>query len=231
MGRTMFYFRYRILNTLRDELLLTKASAKMTLFMLLSAGIPTCGLFFGIGYGVQTHSVLRGIAAASIGLTLGACLGWMLPRAVWNILRFFGRRGWFLQPNPITPTIILSFDEFRRRSEALDRDDSRDQVWLLPAFITWAIGGLGVLNYLGRDSALAGIAAFVVMAIFVTLLVWIVLAHRRRVKLHGLACPNCDRELSDTAGGGIVVSLGLCRQCGVKVVDVSEELPSELNMQ
>jgi hypothetical protein len=104
-------------------------------------------------------------------------------------------------------------------------------VWMLPALIAWAIGTLSVLSFLGRNSALAGIAALVLMVIFVTLLVWLVLAHRRQVKLHGLACPNCDRELSDTAGGGLVVALGFCRNCGVKVIDVDAQLPSELDLQ
>ena len=117
----MTYFRYSFLNTLRDELGLTMTRERFTLFHLLYVVIPAGGL--GVG---------SGLIGSAIGIAIGIVFAWLLPRLLWNMLRLFVRKGWFLQPEPAQSVPLMTSDEFNARREALSREQLRHfLVWCL----------------------------------------------------------------------------------------------------
>jgi hypothetical protein len=121
----MTCFKYSFLNSLRDELWLTKTRQKVTLYHLLYFVIPAAGLGAGIGWGGGAHNPVRIIVGSAIGLVTGGVIGWLLPRLLWNMLQLFARRGWFLQPEHSQAVPVMTGDEFIARSRVLSRERRR----------------------------------------------------------------------------------------------------------
>src|SRR5471030_979194 len=114
----MSFFKYSFLNTLRDELGLTMTRQRATAFLFLYLAIPATGLGLGIAWGAQSHSPLKIIIGGATGLVIGGIIAWLLPRLLWNMLRLFARKGWFLQPAHSQSVPVMTRDEFVARSKS-----------------------------------------------------------------------------------------------------------------
>src|SRR5438876_9077119 len=151
----MPYFRYSFLNGLRDELYLTQTRQRVTLIALLSLLIPIAGLALGSTWGSGTHRWIKQIVGGGIGCGSGIFAAWLLPRLLWNMLRLFVRKGWFVLPERIESkdrqgSVVLTIDEFSARRKALENQEFR-QIFVFAAVIIGS--GLGmerVANYIDR---------------------------------------------------------------------------------
>jgi hypothetical protein len=215
------YFKYGVLNSLRDELWLTFTLQKATLFLFLYAGIPAAGLGVAIAHASRSHSLLQTLLFGAAALAIGIGVAWMLPKALWFMLFEFHRRGWFLQPEPPAGIPAISAAEFIKRSDALYREESRHQwFWILGLF-TWAIGTWLVLKYTESSNLpdwLQLITALCTGGTFFAGAYLFCRSHRRLVKKHGLECPNCGREILDASGLSRILNMGHCTHCGARII-------------
>ena len=218
----MAFFKYSFLNSLRDELWLTMTRQRATLFLFLYLALPGAGLGAGIGWAAHSHSLLKTAIAGAIGLVLGGVIAWLLPRALWNMLRLFARKGWFLEPEHPQGVPAMTADEFLVRSKALMGEGRRHSlVWVL-ILIVGALGFSRLCFWMDRQNPPAWIqlsAAFGILAFFAGYVVLSRRAWKRRVRKLGLQCPTCGREITNLAGLPGVPPEGLCRHCGAKVIE------------
>ena len=219
----MTYFKYSFLNSLRDELGLTMTCQRATLFLFLYLAIPAVGLGAGMGWGMHAHSPLKMIIGSTTGVVIGGVIAWQLPRLLWNMLRLFARKGWFLQPERPPDVPMMTRDEFIARSKDLRREERRQfLVWVF-LFIAGAFGCSRLCLYLDRAKPqvwiqiLAGIG---MITFFVGCFLLRSRVAKQIVKKHGLQCPACGREITDAAGLPRLPYMGLCRHCGTKVVEI-----------
>lgn len=111
-ARPTFYFKYTLLNWMRDELWLTRTRRRVTFFHLLCVLIPAAGIGTGIALGQVAHSLLKGIIWCAIGIAIGGVIAWLLPKLLWNMLHLFARKGWFLERQHPHATPMMTLEEF-----------------------------------------------------------------------------------------------------------------------
>ena len=227
----MPYFRYSFLNRLRDELYLTQTYQKVTLFHFLQLGMPAAGLGAGMGAGKGAHSWATGIIVGTIGCGAGLLAAWALPRVLWNMLRLFVRKGWFLLPGPQQsdnrPTWpIVTLDEFATRCKAFNREESRG-IFLFFAPMIGILSCLaGLAFYIDRAKPSLWVQVIAAIAIFSALIGFFVLPfriERQRFRKHGLLCPACGKKITDTAGLVRVPEMGRCKHCGAQVASIADQ--------
>ena len=219
----MTYFKYSFLNTLRDELWLTMTRQRATLFLFLYIMLPVAGLGIGISWGVRTHSPLKMIIGCAIGLVIGGVIAWRLPRLLWNMLRLFARKGWFLQPEHHQVVPVMTRDEFIARSKVLRRAGRRHFLVSTLLLITGALGCSRLAFYLDRakpESWIQGLAAIGILVFFAGYFFFVRQAWKRRIRKLGLQCLACGREITAAAGLSGAPDKGLCRHCGTKVIEI-----------
>lgn len=207
----MPYFRSSFLNGLRDELWLTMTFQKMTLFHLLSLGIPAGGLGAGIGSGMRTHVVSATIIRGGIGLAVGMVIAWVLPRALWKMLWLLADKRWLLQPQP--PAVpAMSREELFARLDASNWDQTLHAVGWIAAFMIGAIAIAAFGKLLDHVKApdWLGICGLVSIGVFIGGFVLLERrSYRRLLAKHGLTCSNCGKEIA---------RVGPCWHCGAAVV-------------
>ena len=217
------YFKYSFLNTLRDELWLTMTRQRVTLFLLLYVMIPSAGFGISIGWGKEARSPLKIIIGCAISLAVGVVIAWALPRLLWNMLRLFARKGWFLQPEHPQSVPVMTRDEFIARSEVLRREGRR-QFWVSTLLLVGgALGCARLAFYLDRakpESWIQGLAAIGILVFFAGYFFFVRQAWKRRIRKLGLQCLACGREITAIAGLSGVPDKGLCRHCGTKVIEI-----------
>jgi hypothetical protein len=217
------FFKYAFLNGLRDEVGLTLAFQKVTLFHFLCLAIPAAGFGAGSAWEAHTHNLLREIIGGLIGLVIGVVVSWPLPKLFWNILCLFVRKGWLLQPKFPENVPVMTSDEFIARSKALRREAKHQfLVWSL-ILIAGAFGCARLCFYMDRAKPQTWIQVSVSMGVLAFFAGWFFLrkrVSRQIIKKHGLQCPACDREITGAAGLSRIPYLGLCRHCGTKIVEV-----------
>ena len=198
----MFYFKYSLLNCLRDELYLTYTFQKFTLIHLLQLVAPAAGVGVGIGAGKDANSWATGITIGIIGCGIGLLAAWLVPRLLWNMLRLFVRKGWFLLPEPpqnddrrrASP---MTLREFAARSEAFDREDSRQIFIIVPIILGVTLGMACLAFYMDRAKpalwvqVLAGIGF---VSVLIGLFAWPFRVKKRLWRKHGLLCPGLWQE-------------------------------------
>ena len=212
----MTFFRYSFLNKLRDELGLTMTFQKVTLFHFLYLLIPAVG----IGVGITTHSLLVKIVGCVIGIVIGLFLASLLPRLLWNMLRVFVRKGWFLQPELPRIMPVMTSDEYIRRSKTLRQAERWRFLIMTIVLIPLAFGLWRFCPCLDRHPIWVQILLGPGMLIFIAgVLIMNWQTRKRFVRNLGLECPACGREITDTAGLSGVPHMGLCRHCGTKVIE------------
>ena len=219
----MTYFKYSFLNSLRDELGLTMTRQRATLFLLLYLAVPAGGLGVGIGWGRQAHSPLKIIIGSAIGLVIGGVIAWLLPRLLWNMLRVFARKGWFLQPEHPQSVPVMTSDEFKARSKVLRREGRRHFLVYTPLLIAGAWGFSRLFFYMDRVNPKMWIQVLAGCGFLAFLAGYIVLYRhgwKQLVRKQGVQCPTCSREITDAAGLSGVPYMGLCRHCGTKVIEI-----------
>ncbi len=207
----MTYFRYSFLNTLRDELGLTMTRERFTLFHLLYVVIPAGGL--GVG---------SGLIGSAIGIAIGIVFAWLLPRLLWNMLRLFVRKGWFLQPEPAQSVPLMTSDEFNARSEALSREQLLHfWVWGL-LFMAGAFGLFSLAFFLdgGRPAIWVQVLAVFGILVFFAGFFFYDRTGKQLVRKHGLLCSVCGREITAAAGCSGMPYMGLCRHCGTRLIEI-----------
>jgi hypothetical protein len=226
----MPYFRFRLLNGLRDELWLTQTRQKVTLILFLQFTIPVAGVSAGVLRGMHTHSWLTGIIGAAGGLAVGLGIAWAFPRCLWHMLWFFVRKGWLLNPqprpshNPSEPT-LMRLEEFRAQCKAFDHEDDRHTLVFLAIFLGLAIGIERVASYL--DSTKPALAIQIAEGIGITALIigfvflWVRMK-KRLYKKYGLLCRSCGRKITDAAGFVRLPYLGQCKHCGAQLVSLND---------
>lgn len=218
----MSYFKYNALNSLRDELWLTMTRQKATLFLFFYLVIPIGGLGLGILWTAKAYSPVRTITGGAIGFAIGVFLAWLLPLSLWNLLRFFSRKGWFLRSERPENVSAMPVDEFIRRASALRIAETRSfRIWalLLIANASWCWWLIGYIERTDPQSWIQGLAGCGILAIFIGTFLWRRRVANALVKEHGLNCPTCGREITDAAGLSRVPDKGLCRNCGTRVIE------------
>ncbi len=224
----MTYFRYSFLTELRDELGLTMTRERITLYHLLYGVIPAGGLGVGFVWGAQAHSNLKILIGSAIGIAIGIVFAWLLPRLLWNMLRLFVRKGWFLQPEPAQSVPLMTSDEFNARREALSREQLRHfLVWCL-LLIAGVFGLFSLASYLDRARpailfAPNWVQVLAVVGFLVCCAGFFFLRDRtakQLVRKHGLLCSVCGREITGTAGLSCLPYMGRCRHCGTRLIEI-----------
>src|SRR5882672_10657286 len=226
----MPYFRYSFLNGLRDELYLTQTRQRVTLIALLSLLIPIAGLALGSTWGSGTHRWIKQIIGAGIGCGSGIFVAWLLPRLLWNMLRLFVRKGWFLLPEKAPSedrpeAAVITVDEFSARSKALEREEFRKIFLFAAVIVGLGLGMERVANYIDRTKPevliqiLEGIGMVSFMA---ALVLWCMRMKKQLFWKHGLICWACGRKITDAAGLVRVPDRGLCKHCGAEVVSMDD---------
>jgi DNA-directed RNA polymerase subunit RPC12/RpoP len=216
------FFRYTILNNLRDELSFTMTRQRATTFLFLYLIIPAFGLAAGAGIGMQAHSILKTIIGSIIGLVIGGGMAWQIPRSLWKMLGFFVGKGWFLQTKFSQSVPAITSDEFIARSLALRRSGGW-QFFYLVLFVPGLFVCAQICSYLDRAKPqvwiqiLAGLGIFVY---FTGYFVWNKWRWNQLVEKHGMACLACGREITSTAGLSGIPYMGLCRHCGTKIIEI-----------
>jgi predicted MFS family arabinose efflux permease len=223
----MTYFRYSFLTELRDELGLTMTRERITLYHLLYGVIPAGGLGVGFVWGAQAHSNLKILIGSAIGIAIGIVFAWLLPRLLWNMLRLFVRKGWFLQPEPAQSVPLMTSDEFNARREALSREQLRHfLVWCL-LIIAGVFGFFSLASFL--DTFLDGarpaiwvevLAVFGILAFFPGLFFLRNRTAKQLVRKHGLLCSVCGWEITGAAGLSCLPYMGRCRHCGTRLIEI-----------
>jgi hypothetical protein len=225
------YFKYSLLNGFRDDLFLTVTRQKVTLIHLLQAMLATSGLSFGFCVGKGTHSWAIGTVAGIVGSGVGLLAAWLLPRLLWSILCLFVRRGWFLVPElppsddrPALPVITIA--EFNARSDALNRGDFRRMFIALSIIFGGVLGGDYLIDYIESIKApdwIHELAIISMLSVLIGLVPWGNRMRKRRIRNHGMECPSCGREITDSAGLNRLPEMGLCRHCGTQVVAIPDQ--------
>jgi hypothetical protein len=219
----MAYFKYSLLNSLRDELDLTMTRQRATAFLFLYLAIPAAGAGLGVGFGMQAHSPLKTFVAGASGLALGGVVAWQLPRVLWGMLRLCARKGWFLQPEQRQGVPVMTGEEFIARSRVLRREERRQfLVWTL-LFIAGAFGCARLSFYMDRAKPQGWVQVVAGLGIATFFVGYFLLRGRAAkllVKKHGLQCSACGREITGAAGLSCMPHMGLCRHCGAKVIEI-----------
>ena len=218
----MTYFRYSFLTELRDELGLTMTRERITLYHLLYGVIPAGGLGVGFVWGAQAHSNLKILIGSAIGIAIGIVFAWLLPRLLWNMLRLFVRKGWFLQPEPAQSVPLMTSDEFNARREALSREQLLHfWVWGL-LFMAGAFGLFSLAFFLdgGRPAIWVQVLAVFGILVFFAGFFFYDRTGKQLVRKHGLLCSVCGREITAAAGCSGMPYMGLCRHCGTRLIEI-----------
>src|SRR5688572_26851969 len=86
LGDSMMpYFKYSLLNWLRDEVILTLTRSKVTVLHFFMVAGPTAGVGAGIGYG-ESRTWVHSLVGATVGGIAGAAIAWPLPRVISHAL-------------------------------------------------------------------------------------------------------------------------------------------------
>ncbi len=221
----MTYFKNSFLNLLRDELGLTMSRQRLTLFHLFYLVIPAGGLGAGVTWGMQSYIVWKVFIGGTIGFVVGGIIAWQLPKSLWKMLRLFAGKGWFLQTKHHRDVPVMTAAEFIAKSKAL-RHEGKHQflIWIF-LFIVIGFCASRLCFYLERANPPLWIQVLAACGIFIVFLVYFVLRSRmakQTVRKHGLQCPVCGKEITAVAGLSGVPYMGLCNQCGTKVIEINE---------
>ncbi len=215
-ARPTFYFKYTLLNWMRDELWLTRTRRRVTFFHLLCVLIPAAGIGTGIALGQVAHSLLKGIIWCAIGIAIGGVIAWLLPKLLWNMLHLFARKGWFLERQHPHATPMMTLEEFAARGKIVMRKWQRLQLVSLLIWVPAGCAGWLLLPDLGDESKhqfWAVLAVFGLLAVVVGVLILSGRIYKRLVRELGLQCPTCGRAIA-----GAQDFHGFCRHCGAKVI-------------
>lgn len=222
-------FRFGLLNNLRDELMLTITRQKVTFFHFLYLLIPMMAIMAGYLWGDHAKSSAKMILGCLLGCVLGVWLAGALPRALSSLLRLFIRKGWFLYPEPPSPTSLMTAEQFTSRQDALMQSLwSFNRLWLFYLMVAASVAYLAI-SYLEKidPPSWVGISAVILMlSAFACIFRLRQQAWKRTVQKYGLQCPTCLREITGVAGMSCLPSEGRCRHCGTKVIDVPDEAVS-----